>query len=157
MNRASSMVLNVSPIHHLCFIPVFFTTNISIPKILKLLKLPQLNLSDVITHVHSTTFPHVLYIIQSIFLKITSPRILKKREANPIALHVVPNHHPRIFPIFYTLWSPQRSKILFWNYLSLTFSKMIQSFKYIQLLAKNFQSHQFTPSTMEHSFEITST
>ena len=34
---------------------------------------------------------------------------------------------------------------------------MIQSCKYIQLLANNFQPHQPTPSTMKHSFEITST
>ena len=51
----------------------------------------------------------------------------------------------------------QRSKILFWNYLNLTTTEMIQFCKYIQLLANNFQPHQPTPSTMEHSFEITST
>ena len=51
----------------------------------------------------------------------------------------------------------QQSKILFWNYLNLTLVEMIQSCKYIQLVANNFQPHQPTPSTMEHSFEITST
>ena len=89
--------------HSLCFIPVFFTTNIRIPKIHKLLKLPELNLSETITHAHSTTFPHVLCVIRSILLQITSPGVLKKREANPIALHVVPNQHLHLFPIFYTL------------------------------------------------------
>ena len=34
---------------------------------------------------------------------------------------------------------------------------MNQSRKYTQLLANNFQPYQLTPSTMEHSFEITST
>ena len=52
--------------HSLCFIPVIFITNISTPKIHKLLKLPQLNLSDVITQAHSTTFPHGLAVIRSI-------------------------------------------------------------------------------------------
>ena len=36
------------------------------PRIHKLLKLPQLNLSDAITHAHSTTFPHGLAVIRSI-------------------------------------------------------------------------------------------
>ena len=40
----------------------------------------------------------------------------------------------------------QRTKILFWNYLSITSTEMIQSCKYIQLLANNFQSHQPIPS-----------
>ena len=44
-------------------------TTTSIAKIHKLLKLPQLNLSDTITHVHSTTFPHVLAAIWSIFFR----------------------------------------------------------------------------------------
>ena len=43
----------------------------------------------------------------------------------------------------------QRSKILFWNYLSLISTEMIQSCKYIQLLANNFQPHQPTSNTME--------
>ena len=41
-------------------------TTTNIPKIHKLLKLHQLNLSDTKTHAHSTTFPHDLYVIRSI-------------------------------------------------------------------------------------------
>ena len=52
--------------HSLCFILVIFITNISTPRIHKLLKLPQLNLSDAITQAHSTTFPHGLAVIRSI-------------------------------------------------------------------------------------------
>ena len=55
--------------HLLCFISVIFITNISTPGIHKLLKLPQLNLSDAITHAYSTTFPHGLAVIQSILFR----------------------------------------------------------------------------------------
>ena len=44
-------------------------TATSLPKIHRLLKLLQLNLSDTITHAHSITFPHVLAVIQSIFFR----------------------------------------------------------------------------------------
>ena len=105
MYRASSMVSYVSPIHHLCFIPVFFTTSTSIPRIHKLLKLPHINLSDAMTHAHSTTFPHVLCVIRSIFFWDYFTRSSWKCEANTMTLHAVPSQHPRLFPIFYTLWS----------------------------------------------------
>ena len=43
----------------------------------------------------------------------------------------------------------QRSKILFWNYFNLTSAEIIQSCKYIQLLANNFQPHQPTSNAIE--------
>ena len=91
--------------HSLCFIPVIFITNISTPRIHKLLKLPQLNLSDAITHAHSTIFPHGLAVIRSILFRDCFTRSLKKKknEASPMTLHVVPNQHLHLFPIFYTL------------------------------------------------------
>ena len=58
-------------------------TTTSIPKIHKLLKLPQLNLSDAITYAHLTTFPYVLHVIRSIFLEITSPGVLKNTRPTP--------------------------------------------------------------------------
>ena len=58
-------------------------TTTSIPKIHKLLKLPQLNLSDAITYAHLITFPYVLHVIRSIFLEITSPGVLKNTRPTP--------------------------------------------------------------------------
>ena len=55
--------------HSLCFIPVIFITNINTPRIHKLLKLPQLNLSDAITQAHSITFLHGLTVIRSILFR----------------------------------------------------------------------------------------
>ena len=66
--------------HLLCFIFVIFITNISTPGIHKLLKLPQLNLSDAITHAYSTTFPHGLAVIRSILFRDYFTRSLKKKK-----------------------------------------------------------------------------
>ena len=69
--------------HSLCFIPVIFITNISTPRIHKLLKLLQLNLSDAITQAHSTTFPHGLAIIRSILFRDYFTRVLKNTRLSP--------------------------------------------------------------------------
>jgi hypothetical protein len=79
----------------------------------------------------------------------TSPAVLKNTRLAPWPCMLYPTN------IFISSLSStpcdrrQRSKILFWNYLSLISTKMIQSCKYIQLLANNFQPHQPTSNTME--------
>ena len=157
MYRASSMVSNVSPIHHPCFITVFFTTTTSIPRIHKLLKLPQLNLSDAMTHAHSIT-SHMSSAYSEVYSsEITSPGVLKNATPTPWLCMLYPTNILASSLSSTPCDRCQQSKILFWNYLSLNSVEMIRSHKYIQLLANNFQPHQPTPSTMEHSFEITST
>ena len=55
--------------HSLCSTPLIFIINTSSPRIRKLLKLPQLNLNDAMTHAHSIIFPHGLAVIRSILFR----------------------------------------------------------------------------------------
>ena len=118
--------------HSLCFIPVIFITNINTPIIHKLLKLPQLNLSETIKHAHSTIFPHVLTVIRSIFFRDYFTKLV------PWLYMLHPTNIFTSSPSSTPCDRCQWSKILFWNYFNLTSAEKARSRKYIQILVNPF-------------------